>query len=66
MWPRRSLDLKEQPGKDLTVMGSGELIQTLMRHALIDEYLLLDSPARARGRDAGCSPTVAPRLLSSR
>ncbi len=36
--------LKEQPGKDLTVMGSGELIQTLMRHALIDEYLLFIHP----------------------
>jgi dihydrofolate reductase len=29
--------LKEKPGKDLHVMGSGELIQTLMRHDLIDE-----------------------------
>jgi dihydrofolate reductase len=26
------------------VMGSGELIQTLMRHNLIDEYLLLIHP----------------------
>jgi dihydrofolate reductase len=36
--------LKAEPGPDLTVMGSGELIQTLMRHQLIDEYLLLIHP----------------------
>jgi dihydrofolate reductase len=36
--------LKEEPGGDLNVMGSGELIQTLMRHDLIDEYLLLIHP----------------------
>jgi dihydrofolate reductase len=36
--------LKQQPGKDLTVMGSGELIQTLMRHNLVDEYLLFIHP----------------------
>jgi dihydrofolate reductase len=36
--------LRERPGKDLTVMGSGELIRTLMRHDLIDEYLLLVHP----------------------
>ncbi len=36
--------LRQQPGKDLNVMGSGELIQTLMPHGLIDEYLLLIHP----------------------
>jgi len=36
--------LKEGAGGDLTVMGSGELIQTLMRDDLIDEYLLLIHP----------------------
>jgi dihydrofolate reductase len=35
---------QQQPGRDLHVMGSGELIQTLMRHDLIDEYLLLIHP----------------------
>jgi dihydrofolate reductase len=32
--------LKEQPGKDLVILGSGELIRSLMRRDLIDEYVL--------------------------
>jgi dihydrofolate reductase len=53
-WPNTTLlsgdvaetvaQLRRQPGEDLNVMGSGELIQTLMRHGLIDEYLLLIHP----------------------
>jgi len=36
--------LKEEPGKDLVVMGSGELVQSLMRGNLVDEYVLLIHP----------------------
>ena len=36
--------LKEQPGKDLVVLGSGELVQTLMRHNLVDRFLLTIHP----------------------
>jgi dihydrofolate reductase len=36
--------LKQEPGDELQVMGSGELIQTLMRHNLIDEFMLLLHP----------------------
>jgi len=36
--------LKEEPGKDLVVMGSGELARSLMRRNLIDEYVLLIHP----------------------
>ena len=36
--------LKAQPGKDLTVLGSGDLLQSLMRRNLVDEYLLMIHP----------------------
>ena len=36
--------LKEQPGKDFLVMGSGVLVQTLMKHNLVDLYILLIQP----------------------
>ena len=36
--------LKAQPGKDLLVLGSGELVQSLMGRNLVDEYVLLIHP----------------------
>ena len=36
--------LKAQPGDDLIVWGSSELIQTLIKHDLIDRYILLIHP----------------------
>ena len=36
--------LKQEPGTGLLVMGSGVLIQSLMRHNLVDEYVLLIHP----------------------
>ncbi|HKO25327.1 MAG TPA: dihydrofolate reductase family protein [Chloroflexota bacterium] len=36
--------LKEQLGKDLLVLGSGELVQSLMRRNLVDEFVLLIHP----------------------
>ena len=36
--------LKEQPGGDLVVLGSGELVQSLMSRNLVDEYVLLIYP----------------------
>jgi dihydrofolate reductase len=36
--------LKDQLEKDLVILGSGDLIQTLMAHDLIDRYILLIHP----------------------
>jgi dihydrofolate reductase len=36
--------LKEQPGEDLTVLGSGELVRSLRRRDLVDRYVLLIHP----------------------
>jgi dihydrofolate reductase len=36
--------LKQQPGKDLVVLGSGELSHSLMRRDLVDRYVLLIYP----------------------
>jgi dihydrofolate reductase len=36
--------LKQQPGQDIIVFGSGNLIQTLMAHDLVDQYNLLVHP----------------------
>jgi dihydrofolate reductase len=36
--------LKQQPGKDILVAGSGILANTLMQHGLVDEYRLLVYP----------------------
>ncbi len=60
--------LKQQPGKDLLIMGSGELIQSLMRANLIDDYVLLIHPlVLGAGRrlfpDGGATATL--RLVAT-
>jgi dihydrofolate reductase len=37
-------ELKKQPGKDVVILGSGDLIASLMQRDLIDEYVLLIHP----------------------
>jgi dihydrofolate reductase len=54
--------LKEQPGKDIVVLGSGDLIQALMRRNLVDEFVLLIHPlilgsGRRLFPDGGASAT---------
>jgi dihydrofolate reductase len=36
--------LKQQPGGDIVILGSGELIQSLMPHGLIDSFVLSIHP----------------------
>jgi dihydrofolate reductase len=36
--------LKQQPGQDILVAGSAELVRTLMQHDLIDEFRLMVHP----------------------
>jgi len=60
-WPNSTLlgpdvvaavgELKARPGRELHMLGSGQLIGTLMRHDLVDEFLLLIHPlVLGRGR----------------
>jgi dihydrofolate reductase len=77
-WPNSTLlngdvaeavaQLRQQPGKDLNVMGSGELVETLMRHNLIDEYLLFIHPlvlGAGRRLFGDGSPPASLRLVDS-
>jgi dihydrofolate reductase len=36
--------LKEEPGKDIVILGSGELVRSLMPRGLIDRFVLLVHP----------------------
>jgi dihydrofolate reductase len=61
--------LKQQPGKDLVVLGSGELTRSLMRRDLVDRYVLLIHPlVLGSGRrlfvDGGASAAL--RLVHAR
>ena len=38
------LRLKQEPGKDILVYGSGDLVNALMKHNLVDEYRLMVFP----------------------
>jgi dihydrofolate reductase len=37
-------DLRARPGRELHIMGSGQLIETLVAHRLVDEFLLMIFP----------------------
>jgi dihydrofolate reductase len=61
--------LRKEQGKDLVAMGSGQLIQSLMRRNLVDEYVLLIHPlvlgtGRRLFSDGGASASL--RLVGSK
>ncbi len=61
--------LKEQPGKDFVVLGSGLLVQSLMRRNLVDEYVLSIHPlvlGSGRRLFPEGSPFAALRLVDTR
>jgi dihydrofolate reductase len=61
--------LKRQPGADLLVMGSGELVQSLMRRGLVDTFVLLIHPlvlGAGRRLFAESGPPAALRLVASK
>jgi len=42
--PEEIMKLKQQPGKDMVIYGSGSLVSALSHHGLIDEYRLIVNP----------------------
>jgi len=61
-------ELKQQPGKDLVVLGSGELVRNLMQRGLVDALVLLILPlvlGQGQRLFSDSGPSTAWRLTSS-
>ena len=57
--PREIRKLKEQDGPDIQVHGSGNLIQTLLKHDLVDEFWLKTFPVTlGRGKRLFADGTI--------
>jgi dihydrofolate reductase len=77
--PARVAELREQPGGNLVIMGSGQLIRSLLPHGLVDELFLVVHPLvlgagqRLFGQDddvtrlelVDCTPTGSGLLLAT-
>ena len=42
--PEEISKMKQQPGKDMVIFGSGSIVSTFMQHGLIDEYRIIVNP----------------------
>jgi dihydrofolate reductase len=61
--PGEVAKLKEGSGKEIQVIGSGELVQTLIRHDLVDAYRLMIHPlVLGTGKRLFRDETVSTRL----
>lgn len=61
--------LKQQPGKDIVIYGSGSLVSTLTQHRLIDEYMIIVAPVilgSGKTLFQGVTDRVHLKLLDSR
>jgi dihydrofolate reductase len=61
--------LKEQQAQDLVVLGSGDLVRSLMRHNLVDRFVLLIHPlvlGSGRRLFAEGGPTAALELVDTK
>ena len=61
--PQQVKAMKEQPGKDMIVFGSGSLVSQLTEHRLIDEYQFVVNPLLlGKGRPLVCGPLRSSKL----
>jgi dihydrofolate reductase len=67
--PEAVAELKAELDKDILVMGSGELVRTLRKHSLVDQYVLLIHPlvlGAGRRLSTEGEPSAALRLIEVR
>ncbi len=60
--------MKQQPGKDIVIYGSGSIVSTFAHAGLIDEYLLIVNPVvlgRGKPLFTGFTHTLNLRLLKA-
>jgi len=61
--PRQVAALKEQPGRDIMVFGSGSIASLLAEHDLVDEYQLIINPILLGGGQSLMRGVSAPRKV---
>lgn len=67
--PAETQAMKQQPGKDMIIFGSGSIVSQLTQHSLIDEYQIVVSPVvlgRGRPLFAAVPKDVRLTLLEAR